>query len=56
MKLTIKLDDSKHCDGCPCRWELSDARLICRHYYPQPLGDASKGRAIRLQQCIKENN
>ena len=60
MKIEVKLDNPKHCDGCPCRQERKSKYELggaCYQFtercgkYPE-LGIL---KAIRPEICITEN-
>ncbi len=59
MKLTIKLEDPKYCNFCPClhTW-LSDVDGLPENDWCNELAIELKRRengVIRPQKCIKEN-
>lgn len=53
MKLEIKLENYKYCDGCYALWRLRD--YDCLHYKIDLRKDISKSATIRPELCIKEN-
>jgi hypothetical protein len=62
MRIDIKLDDSRYCDGCPCLHKDTEEPTACSLNYPDEYEylkfqeiESGKFRYIRLQRCIDEH-